>query len=335
MQRIFTILLTVTLLLAGCATDSAQQSVVIPEQPDYANPIYWYGELSLPTGNPVDIFYVYPTVGTKPIDDNGNELIYTNIDKKAERDAAMSNQRFNKEVYGRDTYNFFAPYYRQITFETYTGGRQSVSQHAYVPISDIANAFAYYIEHLNEGRPFILLGHSQGSQMLIELLKHSITDEQRKRMIAAYAMGFEITSEELAQFSSQLRPAQNAEDTGVIILYNSLTDSAAKSPIIDRSAVCINPLNWKTDGTPATKEEHKGIVKYDKKAGQYIVIPHFTGAYISDNYLICGDVDPYSCYVEEFKDLFPLGNLHMMDSWLYSVNIRENMDLRRSKFNLD
>lgn len=184
----------------------------------------------------------------------------------------------------------------------------------------------------NHGRPFILLGHSQGSQMIIELLKHSITDEQRKRMIAAYTMGFEITSEELALYPSKLCPAQNAEDTGVIILYNSLTDPAAKSPIISRPASCINPLNWKTDGTPATKEEHKGIVKYDKKAGQYIITPNFTGAYILDNYLICPDVDPYVCYTEEFNELFPLGNLHLMDSWLYSVNIRENMDIRTSKF---
>lgn len=331
-QRVIKLLFSIALIFAVYTVNSVPQSVITPKQPDYENPIYWYGELIFPADNNVDIFYVYPTVGTKPTDDNGNRLIYTNVDKKAERDAAMGNQRFNMEVYGRDQYNFFAPYYRQMTLELYAGGRQSVSQYVSVPASDIARAFAYYMKHLNNGRPFILLGHSQGSQVLIELLKHSITDEQRKLMVAAYTMGFEITSEELARYPSELCPAQNAEDTGVIVLYNSLTDSAAKSPILDRSAVCINPLNWRTDGTPATKEEHKGIVKYDSKAGAYVIIPNFTGAYISDNCLVCEDIDPYACYIEELKELFPFGNLHMMDSWLYSVNIRENMDLRTSRF---
>ena len=45
---------------------------------------------------------------------------------------------------------------------------------------DVNDAFQYYMAHYNHGRPFFLMGHSQGSQMLIELLKHGMTDEQLK-----------------------------------------------------------------------------------------------------------------------------------------------------------
>lgn len=320
------------LLFLGFTAFVSAQQVAIPLQPDYENAIYWYGELKTPVENKIDIFYVYPTVETRPIDENGNRLYYTNIDQKTERDVAAATQRFNMNVYGRGKYNFFAPFYRQITMDTYAGGKELVLERIPVPVSDIAAAFDYYIKHLNGGRPFILLGHSQGSQMIIELLKHHLTSDQRKSMIAAYTMGYEITAAELAQHPTKLRPAQSADDLGVIILYNSLTNISAKSPVIDRSAVCINPLNWKTDGTPAAKDAHKGIVRYDKKAGQYITITNFTGAYIADNYLICTDIDPKVCYIEEFKELFPFGNLHTMDSWLYAVNIGENMDLRAAKF---
>ena len=62
---------------------------------------------------------------------------------------------------------------------------------------DVKDAFQYYMAHGNGGRPFFLVGHSQGSQMLIELLKHGMTEEQRKFMVAAYCIGYHVTAKEL------------------------------------------------------------------------------------------------------------------------------------------
>jgi hypothetical protein len=176
------------------------------------------------------------------------------------------------------------------------------------------------------------LGHSQGSAVLLELLKYYMSQEQYEQMIAAYLIGWQITGEELEAFPDRLIPARGSTDTGVIIMYNSLTTLEARSPQIDRSVICINPLNWKTDSTIATREEHLGIVRFNRETFQYDTIPRFTGAYIQDHYLICTDVDPAVVFNEELKDLFPYGNLHFMDSWLYALNLKANMAERAEAF---
>jgi hypothetical protein len=209
---------------------------------------------------------------------------------------------------------------------------KTIREKSQIPENDIAKAFQYYIDNINQERPFILLGHSQGSSALLALLKNHPTLEDFSSMVAAYLIGWQITEEELAEYSERIKPAQNADDTGVIIMFNSLTNSNARSPLIDSSVVCINPLNWKTDDTPASKTAHLGIVRFNKAKDAYDTIPHFTGTYIHNNYLICPDIDPALVFQESLKDLFPYGNLHFMDSWLYAVNLKMNMLHRTEKF---
>jgi hypothetical protein len=324
-------LFIIFLLACNCAFS---QSTFIPPAPDYNDEAYWYTTILKKDADAVDIFYVYPTLGTNFKDSLGQEMIYADVSKNDERLAAIGNQRFNKEVYAGDAFNFFSPYYRQITMAVYedSPNNDRLQEKSQIAVNDIAMAFQYYINHINKGRPFILLGHSQGSSVLLELLKNHPNPEDFNSMIAAYLIGWQITEEELSAYPERLKPAQNADDTGVIILYNSLTNIEAKSPRINQSVVCINPLNWKTDATPADKSAHLGIVRYNKAKAAYDTIHYFTGAYIQDHYLICPDVDPATVYQESLKDLFPLGNLHFMDSWLYAVNLKMNMLNRTDKF---
>ena len=62
--------------------------------------------------------------------------------------------------------NVYAPYYRQDNgssvdrFNVISG----------IPTMDGVAAFDYYIKHYNNGRPFILVGHSQGATVLSNLL---------------------------------------------------------------------------------------------------------------------------------------------------------------------
>lgn len=318
-------------LTSSCAIS---QSTFIPKAPVYDDETYWYADDLTSVSHAVDIFYVYPTLGTTFKDSQGYEMIYTDVSKTDERLAAIGNQRFNKEVYASDDFNFFSPYYRQITMAVFVDSPNDyrLQEKSQIPVNDIATAFQYYINHINKGRPFILLGHSQGSSVLLQLLKNHPNPEAFNNMIAAYLIGWQITEEELSAYPERLKPAQNADDTGVIILYNSLTNIQAKSPRINQSIVCINPLNWKTDATPADKAAHLGIVRYNKDKAAYDTIPYFTGTYIQDHYLICPDVDPATVYQESLKDLFPYGNLHFMDSWLYAVNLKMNMLNRTDKF---
>lgn len=299
--------------------------------PDYKMNLYWFGTLEEEKSKTADIFYVYPTLGTEPKDRDGNLLTNTNIDQQSERDAAFITQYFNKMVYAGEDFNFYAPLYRQITMNLYLQGKQSVEEHIAMAVEDIKNAFDYYMENHNAGRPFILLGHSQGSQVLLEVLK-TMKTEYFSRMIAAYLIGYQITEKELQNYPQRLLPARDSSDLHSIILFNSLVDINAKSPFMNQSAVGINPVNWTTDGTPASKEQHKGMALYHAEDTTFTILPHCTSTYLDEHYLICPDIDPQTCYTESLSSLFPLGNLHFLDSYLYAADLKANMLYRKKIF---
>lgn len=321
----------ITLAAVLSCSGGSHVGVNIPAPPDYTDATYWFGNPLMEATGEADIFYVYPTLGTNPVDAAGQPLYLTPVDRQAERDAALGNQRFNKNVYAGDQFNFFAPYYRQRTMSAYRNANGQSGPISETPAADIADAFGHYMTYFNNGRPFILLGHSQGSEVLLRLLK-GMTDRQFDRMIAAYLIGWQITQKDLDDYPTRILPAQGEDDTGVVILYNSLTSPDARSPITSGSVVCINPLNWTTDSTLAPREMHMGIVRYNTAKGAYDTITRFTGAYIHDHHLICTDVDPEAVFQQEHAQLFPKGNLHFMDSWLYALNLKSNMLLRKEIF---
>src|SRR5674476_167185 len=68
--------------------------------------------------------------------------------------------------------NVYAPYNRQVDaqFKSTLPIPQQLQLEAGIPTSDAGSAFKYYLEHLNGGRPFILAGHSQGSNLIANIL---------------------------------------------------------------------------------------------------------------------------------------------------------------------
>ena len=61
-----------------------------------------------------------------------------------------------------------------------------------VSFKDVKAAFHHFLINYNQGRPFILAGFSQGGKSVVELMKH-LSEEERKRMIAAYVLGYKVT----------------------------------------------------------------------------------------------------------------------------------------------
>ena len=164
------ILAVLVLLLPSCAKQKDSDKIT---SIDYADTAYWYSMGN--EGHAADVFYVYPTVSTISFIDNDSSW-YADITLPEVREEANDNQRFNKMLYGE--YNFYAPYYRQMIFEAYQQPETVLNQLVETPVQDINDAFQYYMAHFNQGRPFFLMGHSQGSQVLIELLKKGMTAEQ-------------------------------------------------------------------------------------------------------------------------------------------------------------
>ena len=289
---------------------------------DYADTTYWYscGDET----QAADVFYVYPTVSTISFEDNGSSW-FADITLPEVREEANGNQRFNKMLYGE--YNFYAPYYRQMIFEAYQQPASMLAQLVETPAQDINDAFQYYMTHYNHGRPFFLMGHSQGSQVLIELLKKGMTAEQRQQMVAAYCIGYRVTEEELAAYPEALRPATDSLIQGLVI-FNSVTDTTAIGMVSRGDVVGINPTTWTmtTDTIPA--EFHLGMAKYNEARDSILIAPCPTKTYLYKHTTVCPDLDPEMVFIPAYEDMFPRGNLHFADSWLFGGNVLENMRCR-------
>lgn len=292
---------------------------------NYADATYWYS--SGDESREADVFYVYPTVSTVPFEENDSSW-YTDISLPEVREEANSNQQFNKLLYYE--YNFYAPYYRQMIFDAYRQPENVLSQIARTPAVDINDAFQYYMAHYNHGRPFFLVGHSQGSQMLIELLKNGMTKKQRQLMLAAYCIGYQITPEELAQYPEALKPAVDSCMQGVVI-FNSVTDIEAVSPLMKKTVVGVNPLTWTENTDVVDQSLHLGVAKYNSTRDSIVYKAPFIGGQLVDHFMVCSNLDSTfvsKYYYEVYSDIFPYGNLHFTDSWLFGGNVVENMRCR-------
>ena len=319
-KALFFVCLTTLLTVAFSCNKQPKTEPAAPI--DYADPTYWYscGDAT----KPADVFYVYPTVSTISYMDNGSSW-YADITQPEVREEANNNQRFNKMLYGE--YNFYAPYYRQMIFEAYLQPADSLEKIAQFAAKDVNDAFQYYMAHYNQGHPFFLMGHSQGSQMLIELLKNGMTEEQRKLMVAAYCMGYHVTEKELEEYPEALKPATDSLMQGLIV-FNSVTDPSAIGFISRDDVVGINPTTWTwaTDAIPA--EFHLGMAKYNETRDSILIVPCPTRTYLYNHTTVCPDLDPEMVFIPAYEDMFPKGNLHFADSWLYGGNVIENMRCR-------
>lgn len=313
------------MLLASCTDKKTAENhdILI----NYADTTYWYAFGN--EGKPADVFYVYPTVSTISYIDNGNSW-FADISQAEVREAANGNQRFNKMLYAE--YNFFAPYYRQMIFESYSQPDSVMLRNAAFAANDVKAAFQYYMAHGNGGRPFFLVGHSQGSQMLIELLKTGMTDEQRKLMVAAYCIGYQVTAEELAHYPEQLCPAQDSTETGKLLIFNSVTDTTAIGMVSRHDVVGVNPTTWTMATDTVLAEFQLGMAKYNETRDSVLIVPCPTRTYLYKHTTVCPELDPEMVFVAAYADKFPKGNLHFADSWLFAGNVKQNMACRLKNY---
>ena len=317
-------MLCLAMLFACNRKKTAENADTLINYADYA---YWYAFGN--EGKSADVFYVYPTVSTISYEDNGNSW-FADITLTEVREAANGNQRFNKMLYAE--YNFFAPYYRQMIFESYSQPDSVMLRNAAFAANDVKAAFQYYMAHGNGGRPFFLVGHSQGSQMLIELLKTGMTDEQRKLMVAAYCIGYQVTAEELAHYPEQLCPAQDSTETGKLLIFNSVTDTTAIGMVSRHDMVGVNPTTWTMATDTVLAEFQLGMAKYNETRDSVLIVPCPTRTYLYKHTTVCPELDPEMVFVAAYADKFPKGNLHFADSWLFAGNVKQNMACRLKNY---
>lgn len=328
-QKLFPLLLLVwAVILSGCKVKDEARGV-FPDAPDYAQAGAWF-DGGHSAGADYDVFYIVPTCVFDHVDERGDTCHYMDIRDESHRKAVDRPLRLAKGIFA-DEANFFAPYYRQITIESWMQSDTVIESRFRLAYEDIASAFRYYMEHLNEGRPFILAGHSQGGKAVIELLKGEMDDELYARMIAAYPLGYPV---EEGDVSPYLRPATDASGTGVFITFNTVSAPDRLPPLLAGSRAAINPLNWRTDDTPATKEEHLGSVFIKADGSISSEQAHVIGARLDrgTKALVVSGVDPEDYYTPSLAGLFPVGNYHVVELNFFYRNLQQNVKQRAATF---
>ncbi len=241
----------------GDEADAFEISDLAGEPSDYSKEENW---MKIPEiTHDVDTFYLYPT---SYLDESEDAKPICGIDNENMRARARLIYENQATVYEEST-NVFAPFYRQSNIfavanfepeelEEYQKGEQR---------TDVYAALDYYFENYNQGRPFIIAGHSQGSIMTKIVLGEYMKahPDYYERMVAAYPIGISITKGWL-EGHPHLKFAQGADDTGVIVSWNTegKGNKGQKNLVVEPEAISINPINWKLDGTYAGFEENLG-----------------------------------------------------------------------------
>lgn len=301
---------------------------------NYADPLNWIhrpgpGERT----KPVDVFFAYPTVYVHP-DKKRHHLMP--IGSPVFRAAARMSTWWHDRIFARDC-NIFAPFYRQVGMETLWMTHAEFDRISRTPYEDIRNAFMYYLEHCNNGRPFLLGGHSQGSEILLKLMARDFGDlKEARRLIAAYLIGYSVTKGDLERYP-HLRMAQSAADTGVIISYNTSAAGLKLMPVVLPGAVCTNPLSWQPGGEYAPKSMNLGSVLLETKHFT-IQKKYFTGARVDEPqgvlYIDHTALDEMLHMRIGFLNRIILHrqSLHSLDIALFQRNLEQNVAERIRSF---
>ncbi|NKB99452.1 MAG: DUF3089 domain-containing protein [Pseudomonadales bacterium] len=324
-------------------------------KPDYANPHNWAGlpsrrgpEDLTPPGHtaatqgsaPVDVFFVHPTGYLS----DGPWVFSMDTNTATEENTVwmMANQA---SAYN-GCCNVYAPRYRQANIFAYFHGddvREEVLGFAY---QDVLSAFEHFLSEFNDGRPFVLASHSQGTHHSIRLLQERISSTPLvQRLVAAYIIGGSISQREVDEMSD-ISVCASANDLGCVIHWDTYSDSAIESDLSDSAEnVCVNPLSWQQNGGLIPATQHLGAVPmagmFNTEFGTEDVyqgvdfsrlgkpLPNLLAAQCQAGTLFVSDQSD-----NEFGNSsnFGGGSYHVMDYPLFHVDIRHNVQGRVTAF---
>ena len=300
------ILLTFAALVA--TAPAAAQAPAAPAQVDYSSAANWlclpgradvcstplgttalnpngYGSVgqSIVAKNPpLDCFYVYPTVSR----DRGmnSDLV---VDASERGAAQVQFARF------AGVCRTFAPVYRQMTLGAVAAAAAGadMTRPGFIAYADVANAWRTYLARYNKGRPFVLIGHSQGSLMLQEIIKNEIEGKPvARQMRLAILPGYNLYVPQGRRVGGTLKSTPvcaSPNETGCVMSWVSFRENNVPptgaifgiAPQPGMTVACTNParpgsnrwerfdsywnarwslpvpggpIQWSTEGAPST-----------------------------------------------------------------------------------
>ncbi len=319
-------------------------SLDTPSPPDYANPENWSAlpgrrdtADATPRGSPardrqataqVDCFYVHPTTYFFGGHWNASTNLWLTNFITDGGPVIQQASAFN------GTARVFAPRYRQMTLGGYSHDDDNRREALGLAYGDVHRAFRYYLEHHNDGRPFFLASHSQGSHHLLRLLEERIEGTPlADRLIAAYVIGTRMTDARYRRGEAKIPLCESAEDTGCAISWATFAEGGDPHKMgtpaeRDEATVCTNPLSWTRGNERIGREHNLGSIPLVGPSGLGKVDPRLVGAQCRDGVLWI-NVPGAPGYD---RALFPGSNYHTYDFNLFYMNIRENARRRAESF---
>lgn len=269
-------ILIVALSCISCATlPKGAFGKNIPEAPDYTSADVWAAlpekrdsADALPLSEwediqataSVDVFYIHPTTYTGRPGDK-----YWNADLSDQKCNARTDKypvRYQASLFN-GVGKVYAPRYRQAHLNCfYTKRTPDAAQALELAYEDIKNAFQYYLDHYNQGRPFIIASHSQGTFHAKKLMREFVDGHPiQEKFVTAYLVGLPVP----ADYFTAIKPCSMPEETNCFCSWRTFRQKylPKKLHFADSNIVVTNPVTWEATKLTSTKDEQIGAVLRD------------------------------------------------------------------------
>ena len=195
---------------------------------------------------PIDCFYVYPTISTDP-------------GQNSDRTADPAEINVIKQQFARfaSVCKPYAPLYRQITL---VGLRKVLANPSAalpfgegVQYTDVKDAWDSYLKNDNKGRGVVLIGHSQGSFILMDLIRREIEGKPiQSKIVSAILLGTVVPvpkGKDVGGAFQKMPLCKTASQLGCLITFASFRSTVpppantlfGKVPDATMAAACVNP----------------------------------------------------------------------------------------------
>ncbi len=267
--------------LAKGAADVAGQAV---SPPDYDDPSNWAagpggagiaanvpeGATPAATAPRVDVFYVHPTTyksktGKWNQDPADPEASKWSDESVVQRQASAFNA----------CCSIWSPRYRAASSNALMSPSHTKAAFA-LAYTDVDRAFDWFLKNVSKGRPFIIVGHSQGAKHIGDLLEKRIAGTPlEKRMVAAYIIGINIAKGEVPLRFKDVPVCDHPDQTGCLVQWNSILAGTNLDPVVaayeksftdmygnrpGKEMVCVNPVTFDTSQPDSLSAQAKGAV---------------------------------------------------------------------------
>lgn len=242
------------------------------------------------------------------------------------------------------TARLFVPRYRQAAFGAFIANNDDTKKALATAYADIEAAFDYYMKSHNDGRPFIVAGHSQGALLGSMLLKHRISGtDLARRLIAAYLPGWPLSLSHDVGALQDIGACATKTDTGCLISWQTFGEDGNPDYLettyahqrgldgkekLTSAKLCHNPVTWIHNGA-SDKAMHLGSVPPIPSIDDPLPapIPQALAARCKDDGFLYVSPAPDAPFT---RLLLPGSNYHAYDIHLFSMDIRANVRERAS-----